>query len=915
MALSGSSYTTVATNFRLQYEWTATQSISGNSSTVTVKLYWMSMSSGAVVYSSATKTNSITIDSTVDNASASSMAALSGNQKKLINTASKTVSHNADGTGDVRIRASFDANVTLNGQYVGTVSLDKTFTLNTIPRKSTLTDSTPSFTAPDSLSIGINRASSSFTHRARINLPTEKVVTGITTSKTISFTSTELTAMFAKMNGSSSTTYTLTLDTYSSSSQTSGNLIGSNSYTLTVYAPSTSTTTGSGSFNIGTTISGTISEQDSSFTHTLKVVFPHKTYTILNQSSTLSWSWACTGTTANEFYAAMTTVTSKSGTLELTTYYNGEKIRTTRDYTLTAKVVNSNPTFSSSQVSYSDSTKSGITTNNQVIVQNQSMLRINIASAASAKNYSSIVGYNVKVGNIDKTVSGTGNHDVGVVNLSSSSDIKIRAIDSRGLYTEVSLPVTIVPYSPPTMGGKVNRINNFEDQVEIEVSGAYSVVSVGGTARNYLTKAQYQYRQRPSGTWSSLSSLTITHNSATKKYTCTRVVTPALDNTKSYDFKIVVTDRFTTTDIPFDFVVKQGIPLISFDVSKKFLGINTFWATPDYGDTHLSLAVQGDYGRAHFWTRPSVVSNNESTLMLSTAQHPTGGLQIFTRQDSTGLWDRTDGITFLRYTPVGGNGSQSGDVTLSPSGSGKVQVNSSLEATGSVRGSLIHKGGYMPIESFSATYGTGQAEFWYRPDERTLNLISRHPGDSGAQNAKFYAERVLTVALESNVGANGYLQCDTSSEYRVTAYKTTSTYRPIRASSFPTGSSINYKTNLENIDNRLDSLEMLNSVDVWHYHLKSNVESRIYDKPKLGFISEMVPSIMRDQDGVDTYSILGINWRATQMLSSKVDNLELSYADILLVNEQQTLEIEQLQTALDSAVAEIAQIKETMANG
>ncbi|MEI3612600.1 hypothetical protein [Pseudogracilibacillus sp. SO30301A] len=38
------------------------------------------------------------------------------------------------------------------------------------------------------------------------------------------------------------------------------------------------------------------------------------------------------------------------------------------------------------------------------------------------------------------------------------------------------------------------------------------------------------------------------------------------------------------------------------------------------------------------------------------------------------------------------------------------------------------------------------------------------------------------------------------------------------------------------------------------YHIKSNLEVGIYDKPKLGLLSEETPQLFRDETGVDPYS-------------------------------------------------------------
>jgi len=113
------------------------------------------------------------------------------------------------------------------------------------------------------------------------------------------------------------------------------------------------------------------------------------------------------------------------------------------------------------------------------------------------------------------------------------------------------------------------------------------------------------------------------------------------------------------------------------------------------------------------------------------------------------------------------------------------------------------------------------------------------------------------------------------SDSEVRAFQSGSTsYIPVRASSFPTGSSINFKTNLEDLRDVYDPIEMIKTLRPYKYYLITDLERHIYDKPKVGFISEMVEPIFRDEDGVDTYSIETMHVGATQDLIGRVESLE-----------------------------------------
>lgn len=232
MALSGSIVKNVGSYWRLSLEWSATQSIANNRSTVTAKMYWESTHSSASVYSSATKTAAIRYNSgSWDRKSAAGMAALSGKQKKLIHQKTFTINHKADGTASFTLEGYFDAQVTLSGVYYGRISLDaKTFTLDTIPRASDFSVSSSGRIFGQTITINISRASSSFTHRVRYKFGSKSgtIATGVGTSTSWTIPK----SLMSEIPNSTTGSMTIYVDTFSGSTQ-----IGSKSRSFTVYVP------------------------------------------------------------------------------------------------------------------------------------------------------------------------------------------------------------------------------------------------------------------------------------------------------------------------------------------------------------------------------------------------------------------------------------------------------------------------------------------------------------------------------------------------------------------------------------------------------------------------------------------------------------------------------------------------------
>ena len=164
MALSGT-FTKGFTNngaFRLRLEWSATQDISGNYSTVWADLFIDSLQSWASVSDATSSACAITINGSTK--TFYNTSTLSGYGSKKLGSHGVVVYHNADGTKQFTISASHNFDITWNGAYVGNVSVSGSAWLNTIPRATTPTLSNSNPTMGDTITINLPRASDSFTH-------------------------------------------------------------------------------------------------------------------------------------------------------------------------------------------------------------------------------------------------------------------------------------------------------------------------------------------------------------------------------------------------------------------------------------------------------------------------------------------------------------------------------------------------------------------------------------------------------------------------------------------------------------------------------------------------------------------------------------------------------------------------------
>jgi hypothetical protein len=624
---------TFRTGYRLQIDWTATQSIANNTSTVTAKMYLVSLGSSYTINSSSTKDGNIIINGTSHTFSGAGLADLNGNQKKLISTQTQTITHNTDGTKTFTLDGWFDIEVTLGGTFYDTVELTATtFTLDTIPRKSTLTSS-PSWTAGNNLAVSISRADSSFTHTVniKVNGVTIKTLTGIGASTTATFALDENTSIFNQLNTGASIGSTIEVITFSGTTN-----IGTNTYTGTVTAPSASTLSGwtAGKY-IDQQIDFNLSRANSNFTHTLVVTCGTFTKTLSGVGASISWTPDTTEQTS--LYNQTPNSNEVDGNIKITTFFNGEQVRTPVDIDIDFLVRNSNPTFSASSIVYDDTntTTTTLTGNNQYIIQNQSTLRASVTTSATAVNGATLSKYVVTIdGKQGEITTATGEVSIGEISAGTNQTLTITAVDSRGNQTSVTKTVTVVPYVAPKLTISLQRTNKFDNNTTLKVKGTFSPLIIDGVPKNTIDSGnlEYQYKEKGAGSFGTSQSLTFTITGDT--FTATDVVIN-LDNTKSWDFQVSVTDKVDTFTAPAS--VGEGIPIFFIDTVKKSIGVNKF---PDAG---WDLDVKG---LVKIGSQLQLVSTNSAQTKSNIYTDSTEGRHVLQLRGASSF---TDGASLNLY--------------------------------------------------------------------------------------------------------------------------------------------------------------------------------------------------------------------------------------------------------------------------
>ena len=166
MALSGSQSALFHNScHKLIVEWSASQNVGGNYSTVTANLYVQGTQGWSTIYSgSVAKSVALVING--NRKSGTARIDISGTEKRLLLSHTVNVPHNADGSKSFRIEGMWNPQITWSGTYYGSEEWTRQdWSLNAIPRASTFNQSATTFNMDGEGTIYINPASNSFNHK------------------------------------------------------------------------------------------------------------------------------------------------------------------------------------------------------------------------------------------------------------------------------------------------------------------------------------------------------------------------------------------------------------------------------------------------------------------------------------------------------------------------------------------------------------------------------------------------------------------------------------------------------------------------------------------------------------------------------------------------------------------------------
>ena len=185
--------------------------------------------------------------------------------------------------------------------------------------------------------------------------------------------------------------------------------------------------------------------------------------------------------------------------------------------------------------------------------------------SASAKSYTASVDI------LSKTVEYSENDitiNIGAITNAGTKRLNVTAFDSRNLSKVVYKDVQVLDYSKPVINHSVKRLNDFENQTTLSINGTFTKIPINNVNKNTIKTIQYRYRETE-GNWGNW--INVEFSIDDNKYVCNDVIM-SLDNTKSFEFEIKVTDNFDSNLATDDVEIGQAIFFIS--TNKKACYIN-----------------------------------------------------------------------------------------------------------------------------------------------------------------------------------------------------------------------------------------------------------------------------------------------------------------------------------------------------
>ena len=393
-------------------------------------------------------------------------------------------------------------------------------------------------------------------------------------------------------------------------------------------------------FTFGNAVNIPITKYSSAFTDTLVISVGGTTIKTISDI-TNGYDVSFTTTELTNIYKKLPSATSGTVTFKLTTKSGSTTVGTS---TKTAKGTipsTVKPTISS--VSLVESV-SGLASAFGAYIQGKSRIKGTIS--ASAGSGSSIDTYKAVINGATYTSS---TFTTGVLKTSGSNTYTVTVTDKRGRTASTSGTFTVLAYSEPTIT-KFTVVRSNADGTSND-EGAYAKINASATITSLSSKNTKtfltRYRVKGSSTWTNVETYTSGYT-----YTVTDKIVSNISVDSAYDFQLVVTDYFNSSD-PAEKVVSLSTAYTILDIKANGKGIafgkvSTEDNVLDSGFAKTSLSVNSFMGgerrndeekNLFFQSTGNGEYNHNCKLYGANGASAT----------SIGMWDSTNAHLIYRY--------------------------------------------------------------------------------------------------------------------------------------------------------------------------------------------------------------------------------------------------------------------------
>ena len=737
MALSGSFQNLPVSGFGLYCTWSATQSVTGNYSDVTLNVYlkYYTLEVGSRADST------ISINGTSETYTAPAINDYSsGSHTKLLKTKTVRVNHNADGTkSGVALSAYWRFSGTYSGTPISSITASTTVTLDTIDR----TAPTVSLTTSN---ITANGVTLSATSSATADIWQYSTDNGSTWTQ---FSTTAGTSASKALTGlSPNTTYYIKVRARKKSNQVYGTSSAATVKTLGGAVVNSATQVTADAATVTLKVNVTVYDASYDYTLTLK----NGSTTIISIGG-LTWSKGTADRTVNltasertTLLTAMANMKSFTGTFAVTTYSGGStQIGSTssKTATVTTTAANSAPTLSGFTYADSYATTTAITGNDQLFIHSHSKLTVT-PGTATAKNQASIANYTATCNGVSVSNTTGAALTVGAVSKSGTVAVVLTVTDSRGYTASVTKNITVIAYAAPKVNSlTLRRTNDIEAEMQLVFNGTISAITVDSVQKNSLMYARYRYKATSATSWSSYVSILSAVTQSGTSFSYSNLELRSLASDQSWDVHIQIRDQLNSlSSLDLYYVIPQGTPLVA--LRKQKVGINT--PSPS-----AALDVVGDAKVSGTLTAATLSGSLAPSKLSSAVPISKGG---------TGATTAASARTNLAVLPLAG-GTMTGQILKAGAGSSfingrsnaliRTNSNSAASSFFSIASVKTPSGAWdigVLGESLYFVYGT-DANF----DAGTNTTVNRYINTSGNFSGKA-ANVTGTVAL-ANGGTGG----------------------------------------------------------------------------------------------------------------------------------------------------------------